>query len=98
MSVTSRIDGSGGKNPFLLGDVLLEDVGLDRAAELCRRGALLLADAGVERKQHRRRALIVIEVETSASGCPGNSVSTSASESIATLRDRPRRASVGVGS
>ena len=41
--------------PFLLGDVLLEDVGLDRAAEPVARDALLLGHADVEREQDRRR-------------------------------------------
>ena len=45
----------GREDPLLLRDVLLEDVRLDRPAELRARDALLLADAGVEREQHRRR-------------------------------------------
>ena len=43
--------------PLLLGDVLLEDVGLDRAAELLRRHPLLLADEDVEGEQDRRRGV-----------------------------------------
>ena len=43
------------EDPFLLGDVLLEDVGLHRAPQLRPRHALTLADAGVEREQDRRR-------------------------------------------
>ena len=45
----------GREDPLLLRDVLLEDVRLDRPAELGARDALLLADADVEREQHRRR-------------------------------------------
>ena len=47
--------GLGREDPLLLRDVLLEDVRLDRPAELGARHALLLADADVEREQHRRR-------------------------------------------
>ena len=43
--------------PLLLGDVLLEDVGLDRAAERLRRDALLLRRADVEGQQDRRRGV-----------------------------------------
>jgi hypothetical protein len=43
------------EDPFLLGDVLLEDVGLHGPAQLGDRHPLLLADAGIEREQHRRR-------------------------------------------
>ena len=47
--------GLGREDPLFLGDVLLEDVRLDRPAELCTLEALLLADADVEPQQHRRR-------------------------------------------
>ena len=40
--------------PLLLGDVLLEDVGLDRAAELVGGDAALLGRDDVEREHHRR--------------------------------------------
>ena len=40
--------------PLLLGDVLLEDVGLDRAAELVGRDAVLLGRDDVEGEHHRR--------------------------------------------
>ncbi len=43
--------------PLLLGDVLLEDVGLDRPGELVRRDPLLLADEDVEGEQDRRRGV-----------------------------------------
>ncbi len=49
--------GLGREDPLLLRDVLLEDVRLDGAAQLLERDALLLADARVEREQHRRRAV-----------------------------------------
>jgi hypothetical protein len=54
MSTQSRIDGSGGKI-LLLRDVLLEDVRLDGPAEGVARHVLVVADADVEREQHRRR-------------------------------------------
>jgi hypothetical protein len=57
------------EQPFLLGDVLLEDVGLQRAVEGGDIGPL---------------ALVVIEVVTSAIGMPENRMSMSAAESIAT--------------
>ena len=41
--------------PLLLGDVLLEDVGLDRPAELLRTDALALGGDDVERQHDRRR-------------------------------------------
>ncbi len=44
----------GREDPLLLRDVLLEDVGLDRPAQLVPADPLLLADADVEREQHRR--------------------------------------------
>ena len=47
----------GREDPFLLGDVLLEDVRLDRPAQLGPLDALLLGDADVEGEQHRRRAV-----------------------------------------
>ena len=43
--------------PLLLGDVLLQDVGLDRAAERLGRDALLLGGADVEGEQDRRRGV-----------------------------------------
>ena len=43
------------EDPLLLRDVLLEDVRLDGAAQALERHALLLADRGVEREQHRGR-------------------------------------------
>ena len=55
MSTTSRMRRRGREDPLLLRDVLLEDVRLNRAAQRCDRHALLLADARVEREQHRRR-------------------------------------------
>src|SRR5712691_3724465 len=45
----------GREDELLLRDVLLEDVRLDRPAKLRAGNALLLADADVEREQHRRR-------------------------------------------
>src|SRR5262249_14153046 len=45
----------GREDELLLRDVLLEDVRLDRPAEPIARYALLLADADVEREQHRGR-------------------------------------------
>ncbi len=45
----------GREDPLLLRDVLLEDVRLDRPAELGALDALLLADADVEREEHRGR-------------------------------------------
>ncbi len=45
------------KAPLLLGDVLLQDVGLDRAAQRLRREALLLGGADVEGEQDRRRGV-----------------------------------------
>ncbi len=45
------------KAPLLLGDVLLQDVGLDRAAERLGRDALLLGGADVEGEQDRRRGV-----------------------------------------
>jgi hypothetical protein len=47
----------GREDPFLLRDVLLEDVRLDRSPELRARDSLLLGDADVEREQHRGRAV-----------------------------------------
>ena len=41
------------EDPFLLCDVLLEDVRLDRPAQLRARDTLLLSDTEVEREQHR---------------------------------------------
>ena len=43
------------ETPLLLGDVLLQDVGLDRAAEPIRRHAVLLRRHDVEREHDRRR-------------------------------------------
>ena len=43
----------GREDPFLLRDVLLEDVGLDRPAKPVPADPLLLADADVEREEHR---------------------------------------------
>jgi hypothetical protein len=43
--------------PLLLGDVLLEDVGLDRAGEPLGRHPLLLGDANVEGEEDRRRGV-----------------------------------------
>jgi len=45
----------GREDVLLLRDVLLEDVRLDRPAQLAPRHPLLLTDAEVEREQHRRR-------------------------------------------
>ena len=45
----------GREDPLLLSDVLLEDVRLDRPPELGSLEALLLADADVEREEHRGR-------------------------------------------
>ncbi len=45
------------EDPLLLRDVLLEDVRLDGSTERCERHSLLLADARVEREQHRGRAV-----------------------------------------
>jgi len=45
----------GWEDPFLLRDVLLEDVRLDRPAELVLGDALLLGHADVEGEEHRRR-------------------------------------------
>ena len=47
--------GLGREDVLLLRDVLLEDVRLHGASELVARNALCVADADVEREQHRRR-------------------------------------------
>src|SRR3990172_2746455 len=47
----------GGKDPGVLGDVLLEDVVLDRSADLVEGNSLLLGDREVHREDHRRGAV-----------------------------------------
>jgi len=68
----------------MLGDVLLEDVVLDRAADLVEGHPLFFGDRQVHGEDHRRGALIVIEVVTLSSGIPSNRISMSFSESTAT--------------
>jgi hypothetical protein len=70
--------------PLLLGDVLLEDVRLDRAAQALGRDAVLLGRHDVEGEHDRRGALMVIDTETSPTSMPLNSVSMSSSVSTAT--------------
>ena len=70
------------RSTTFLGDVLLEDVGLDRAAEALRRDPC--SSATQTQAPDRRRALIVIDVVTLSSSIPANSVSMSSRVSIAT--------------
>ena len=67
------------------GDVLLEDVVLDRAAELLARDALLLGRPARRAAAARwPGALMVIDVQTSSSGMPSNAVRMSSIVSMAT--------------
>jgi hypothetical protein len=70
--------------PALLRDVFLEDVVLQRAAELAERHALLLGVREVEREHDRRRPLIVIDVEITPGSMPSSRTSMSRRLSTAT--------------
>ncbi len=56
-SVMIRMLGSRRVDPLLLGDVLLEDVVLQRAAQLLERDALLLGHGEVHAEDHRGRGV-----------------------------------------
>jgi hypothetical protein len=75
------------------GDVLLEDIVLDRAAQLAASGTPCLRHGDDHRQQDGGGALIVIEMLTLSSGMPSSSVSMSASEEMATptLPTSPQR-------
>jgi hypothetical protein len=72
------------EQPLLLRDVLLEDVGLQRAVELAVSAPWRSAATTYMQKTGTAGPLIVIEVVTSPRSMPSNSTSMSAAESMAT--------------